>query len=240
MKVFAISDLHLSSAVEKPMNIFGSNWDNHFERIVADWNDKVSEDDFVLLGGDMSWGMDLDEAAPDYALVSALKGRKIVIKGNHDLYWNTLGKIKTRFPEFEFLQNNALRITLPDSSEGECGVVIAGSRGWNVPSKETTEEDLKIYKRELIRLELSLKCAEKLRKDGDRLVVMLHFPPFDANYLDTEMTELIKSYNADCVLYGHLHGKNVRVNPRIVKDNIPYLLTSCDLIDFKLVEVLSI
>jgi len=246
MKIFAISDLHLSSAVEKPMNIFGSSWDNHFEKIREDWEKKVGNDDLVLLGGDMSWGMTLDEAASDYALVAALKGKKIVVKGNHDLYWNSLSKMQKRFPEFTFLQNNAYYISsngiyaqTPDKSE-DCGVVIAGTRGWSIPSKDTTPEDEKIYKRELIRLEMSLQKAQKLRRDGDKLIVMLHYPPFDADFADTEVTSLIEKYNADTVLYGHLHGKNVRVNPKIQKHGITYYLTSCDLINCKLIEICEI
>lgn len=240
MKVFAISDLHLSSAVEKPMNIFGTSWDNHFERLSADWKEKVSDGDLVLLGGDMSWGMTLDQAAPDYALVSALKGRKIVVKGNHDLYWNSLIKMKQRFPEFEFLQNNAIRITPSTNPEDENGIVIAGTRGWNIPTSETTEADIKIFKRELIRLELSLNCAQKIRKQGDKLIVLLHYPPFEATYADSAVTELIAKYDVQCVLYGHLHGKNVRVNPKVTKQGIPYMLTSCDLVDCTLIEVCEI
>ena len=258
MKVFAISDLHLSSAVEKPMNIFGTSWDNHFEKICDDWRKKVGENDLVLLGGDMSWGMTIDEAKPDYALVSALNGRKIVVKGNHDLYWNSLIKMQQNFPDFDFLQNNAYRITPSQSHDGqstlhsaqcdqhlsvdvnEIGVVVAGSRGWNIPSKDTDEADLKIFNRELIRIELSLKQAEKLKQDGDKLIVMLHYPPFEANFADTAVTELLEKYNVNFVLYGHLHGKNVRVKPLVEKNGISYILTSCDLIDCKLAEVCEI
>ena len=252
MKVFAISDLHLSSAVEKPMNIFGTSWDNHFEKISEDWRSKVGKDDLVLLGGDMSWGMTIDEAKPDYALVSALNGRKIVVKGNHDLYWNSLLKMQQSFPDFDFLQNNAYRISpsLHDNLQSEAqnidlegngkGVVVAGTRGWNIPSNDTDDADIKIFNRELIRLELSLKQAQKLRVDGDVLIVMLHYPPFEANFADTAVTELLEKYNADFVLYGHLHGKNVRVKPKVVKNGITYVLTSCDLIDYKLTEVCEI
>lgn len=237
MKVFAISDLHLSSAVEKPMNIFGTSWDNHFEKICDDWQKKVGSDDLVLLGGDMSWGMTIDEAKPDYALVSALPGKKIVVKGNHDLYWNSLVKMQTNFPDFTFLQNNAYRVACSDAR----GAVIAGTRGWNLPtSKDSDESDLKIFKRELIRLELSLKQAEKLKKEGDAVIAMLHYPPFEANFADTEVTAMLEKYSVNYVLYGHLHGKNVRIKPSVVKGGITYFLTSCDLIDCKLVEVCEI
>ncbi len=235
MKIFAISDLHLSSAVEKPMNIFGANWDNHFEKICADWESKVSKNDLVLLGGDMSWGMTMDEAAPDYALVSALNGRKIVGKGNHDLYWSSLSKMQKRFPEFDFLQNNAFRI----ESENGAAAIIAGSRGWTIP-EEVGSDDEKIYKRELIRLELSLKQAEKLKKDGDFIIAMLHYPPFNADFNDTEVTALLEKFGVKFCLYGHLHGKGVRIKPHLIKNDVHYILTSCDLIDCKLVEVCEI
>jgi len=241
MKVFAISDLHLSSSVEKPMNIFGDGWDNHFAKICDDWNSKVSDDDLVLLGGDMSWGMNIVEAAPDYNLVAALKGKKAVVKGNHDYYWSSLGKMRAAFPHFDFIQNNAYRYNANDSAaENPNGVVVAGSRGWTIPTKDASEADKKIYARELIRLEMSLKAATEIKKDNDALIVMLHYPPFDADYGDTEITRLIDSYNADFVLYGHLHGKNVRVNATITKNKIKYILTSCDLVNNKLIEVCSL
>lgn len=247
MKVFAISDLHLSTAVKKPMNIFGDGWDNHFEKISADWESKVSDKDIVLLGGDMSWGMNIDEATPDYELVAKLKGKKIVVKGNHDYYWNSLSKMKASFPQFDFLQNNAFRYSDESNVDGDttitensCGVVVAGTRGWNIPSKDTADADKKIYARELMRLDLSLKSAKKLQKDGDKLIAMLHYPPFDADYGDTEMTQVLESYGVDYVLYGHLHGKNVRVTPMLTKNNVKYILTSCDLINNKLVNVCEV
>jgi len=236
MKVFAISDLHLSTAVEKPMNIFGANWDNHFEKVSEDWQKKATENDVVLLGGDMSWGMTIDEAAPDYELVDKLNGVKIVVKGNHDLYWNSLSKMQKRFPRFIFLQNNAYRL---QSSSG-AGIVLAGSRGWTVPANETPETDVKIFKRELQRLELSLREAQKLKQDGDILIALLHYPPFDADYADTEVTKLLEAYRADFATYGHLHGKNVRGVPRIKKNGVEYILTSCDLVDCMLTTVCEI
>lgn len=269
MKVFAISDLHLSASEDKPMSIFGGGWENHFEKISADWSEKVSDDDIVLLGGDLSWGMTMDEAAPDYAAISALKGRKIVVKGNHDYYWGTLSKMQSRFDSFDFLQNNAFRICAKTDSENgaDCSsdtnrilknaangssstnhamngnanaVIIAGTRGWLIPAEESEEADVKIYRRELIRLELSLNEAQKLRKDGDTLIVMFHYPPFDADFSDTEMTALLEKYQADYALYGHLHGKNIRVVQGLNKNGITYFITSCDLTDNKLLEICKI
>lgn len=262
MKIFAISDLHLSSSVEKPMDIFGDGWQNHFEKISEDWRSKVCEDDLVLLGGDMSWGLTTAEAKPDYDSVAALPGEKFVVKGNHDYYWNSLSKMRKEFPSFKFIQNNAYRIEAsnphkaslfaeqeskknknqsPDCPQQyEKAVIIAGTRGWNIPSKDSTEEDIKVFNRELVRLELSLSSAKALKKDGDVIIAMLHYPPFEATYADTQVTDILERYEVDYVLYGHLHGKNVRVTPRINKNGIEYILTSCDLVDNKVIEVCKI
>lgn len=229
MKLFAISDLHLSSVNPKPMDIFGDGWQNHFEKISKDWLDKVADGDVVALGGDMSWGIDIDEAAPDFSLVAALPGKKVVIKGNHDYYWNSLSKMKLSFPAFDFVQNNCVRYD---------DILIAGTRGWTIKGcADFTTEDEKIYARELIRLKLSLDDMQTQRKDGDKVVALLHFPPFDAQYSGSEITQMLENYKVDKVLYGHLHGKNARVTPRFTKNGIEYILTSCDLIDNKLVEV---
>lgn len=231
MKIFAISDLHLSGAVDKPMDVFGDGWQNHFEKISVNWRQKVGEGDVVLLGGDMSWGMNIDEAAVDYDAVAALPGRKIVIKGNHDFYWNSLAKIRKRFVGFDFLQNDAIRISC-----GEKGAVIAGSRGWNIPS-EGDVEDAKIFNRELIRLKLSLDCARRIMHKGDEIIALLHFPPFGADLADTAVTQILEEYGVKYALYGHLHGKNVRVVTRFCRRGTEYILTSCDLVGFDLVDV---
>lgn len=228
MKVFAISDLHLSFAVEKPMDIFGDGWQNHFERVSEDWRARVGEEDLVLLGGDISWGMSTEQAAPDYAAIAALPGKKAVVKGNHDLYWGSLSKMQTAFPEFAFLQNNCLRFE---------NVLVVGSRGWTIPTEESDAHDVAIYRRELIRLELSLSHAERVRTPDDKVVAMLHYPPFDAKYADSEVTELLTKHRVDAVTYGHLHGKNSRVTPVLEKQGIKYYITSCDLVANTLVRI---
>lgn len=228
MKVFAISDLHLSFAVEKPMDIFGDGWQNHFERVSEDWRARVGEEDLVLLGGDISWGMNTEQAAPDYAAIAALPGKKAVVKGNHDLYWGSLSKMQTAFPKFAFLQNNCLRFE---------NVLVVGSRGWTIPTEESDAHDVAIYRRELIRLELSLSHAERVRTPDDKVVAMLHYPPFDAKYADSEVTELLAKHRVDAVTYGHLHGKNSRVTPVLEKQGIKYYITSCDLVANTLVRI---
>ena len=228
MKVFAISDLHLSFAVEKPMDIFGDDWQNHFERVSEDWRARVGEEDLILLGGDISWGMNTEQAALDYAAIAVLPGKKAVVKGNHDLYWGSLSKMQTAFPEFAFLQNNCLRFE---------NVLVVGSRGWTIPTEESDAHDVAIYRRELTRLELSLSHAERVRTPDDKGVTMLHYPPFDAKYADSEVTELLTKHRVDAVTYGHLHGKNSRVTPVLEKQGIKYYITSCDLVANTLVRI---
>ncbi len=230
MKVFAISDLHLSTSTEKPMNIFGDEWQNHFEKVANDWQSKVRPDDLVLLGGDISWGINLDEAESDYNQIDNLNGRKVVVKGNHDYYWSSLNKIQTRFKNFTFIQNNSTKID---------NIIIAGSRGWTIPVSDTENADTKIYQHELLRLEMSLMDAQKSREDCDILIALLHFPPFDANFSSTEVTDLLEKYKVDKVVYGHLHGKNARVADNVRKNGIDYYLTSCDLVKNQMTLILD-
>lgn len=229
MKVFAISDLHLSTSCNKPMVIFGDGWQNHFDKIKEDWLSKVTDDDIVLIGGDVSWGINLDEAESDYNLLLNLPGKKIVVKGNHDYYWNSLSKLSKRFPAFTFIQNNCYKAK---------NIIIAGSRGWNIVNEKSDEEDIKIFKRELIRLELSLVNAKSKREEGDKLLVLTHFPPFDADFKPTEVTALFERFKVDKVVYGHLHGKSVRVKERFMLNGIEYIMSSCDIVGFKLMEIL--
>ena len=230
MKVFAISDLHLSSVVQKPMDIFGPGWDDHFERIKKDWNKKVKEDDLVIIAGDISWGMYLEEAKPDLDLIGSLKGKKVILRGNHDYWWKSISKVREILPNNMFaVQNDCLRFD---------NVLVCGTRGWTVPETEfKSNEDEKIFNRELIRLELSLQEMQKQRKDGDYVIVMVHYPPFNSTMKASAVTEIIEKYNPDYVIYGHLHGKNCRVKLDYTLNGIRYLLTSCDQIDCKLVEV---
>ena len=227
MKVFAISDLHLSTSVSKPMDVFGDGWVDHFEKIKADWQSKVSKDDLVLLGGDISWASNLDEAESDFELLKQLSGTKVVCKGNHDYWWSTLTKISNRFPYINFIQNNCFVFK---------NYIIVGTRGWNIINDSSTEEDKKIYEHELFRLELSLRSAKAVQR-GEKIISLLHFPPFDADFKESEATKMLESYGVTKALYGHLHGKNVRVIPKMTKNGVEYILTSCDLIDYKLVEV---
>ena len=153
MAVYAIADLHLP-ARQKPMDIFGEHWKDHFQRISEDWLGRVKPEDLVLLPGDLSWAMRLEEALEDLGSIGALPGTKLLLRGNHDYWWSSIGRVRRALPEGMFaLQNDSMLIG---------GRLYAGSRGWTLPGPESTEEDLRIYTRERMRLEMSLKHARRL------------------------------------------------------------------------------
>jgi predicted phosphohydrolase len=233
MKVFAISDLHLSINCPKPMDIFGPVWDNYLTEIENDWNEKVSDEDIVLISGDISWAMKFEEAKSDLDYICKLKGHKVIIKGNHDYWWSSISEIRGYLYNNTYaLQNDAIKI-------GNC--VICGSRGWSVlEDNEKTEQDEKIYRRELIRMELSLKSMKAKRTAEDKAIVMTHFPPFNYNLDDNSMTELFEEYGVNAVVFGHLHSYDKKQKLEFIKGGIPYYLTSCDLRSNKLVEICEI
>jgi len=221
MKVFAISDLHLSINNPKPMDIFGEVWDGYLEKIIEDWKNKVADDDLVLLCGDFSWAMKLEDTEKDFEFLKDLPGKKIIIRGNHDYWWKSISAVRDFLPEnFYAIQNDAMKFG---------NIVICGTRGWAVAERNQTlsEEDDRIYKREVIRLDMTLANAERLKEEGDIMICMMHYPPFNFFHDDSEMTDLIKKYNTDIVVYGHLHSIK---NPSMLvkKDDIPYYLSSCD------------
>ena len=230
MHVYAISDLHLSINNPKPMNIFGPVWDNYIDEIVADWKSKVGDDDIVLMAGDFSWAMKTDEAQADFDFISTLPGKKIMIRGNHDYWWQSLSTLRKRFPDIVFLQNDAVRI-------GK--YIFCGSRGWIIPEgKFNTEQNKALYDRELIRQELALTAGDKLRTDGDeKFIVMIHYPPFLLNRMQTQLTKMYDSFRVDKVVFGHLHNEKSTNWLKNTINGIDYYLTSCDMVGNKLVLI---
>lgn len=227
MNVYAISDLHLSFSSDKPMEVFGGSWDNYWQKICDDWSKKVKDDDIVLIAGDISWAMTLDNALIDLKEIAKLNGIKVFIKGNHDYWWSSLSRIRAALPEnMHILQNDAVKFG---------NFVIAGSRLWNLTAQ--SQEDKKINSRELMRLEMSLQKASKIREEGDSLIAMCHFPPFDANLSDSDYTRMLEKYKVDVAVYGHLHGKECRAVKYLEKNGIKYYLTSCDQVDNKLIKI---
>lgn len=226
MKVYAISDLHLSINNPKPMDIFGEVWDNYLDDIEKSL-ECVQADDLVLLAGDLSWAMTLEQAVPDLRYIGKLNGKKIITRGNHDYWWKSISAVRGALPENMYaIQNDCVKI-------GD--VIVGGSRGWSADDK--TEDGKRLYARELLRIEMSLQAMQKLKADGDRMVFMIHYPPFTVKFEDTPVTELFEKYGIDAVVYGHLHGKNCYAKKTFVKNGIKYLLTSCDLINNTAVTV---
>ena len=230
MKLFAIGDLHLSGGAEKPMNVFGDQWEGHFERISADWKSRVSPEDAVLIPGDISWAMQLRDAVPDLQAIAELPGRKVLIKGNHDYWWSSLTQVREAVgKDMTVLQHSAV----------DLGPWVAcGTRGWvfSTPGAPLDAENEKICRRELARLKLALEDAARMT--GDRpVVVMLHYPPLFDTYRDTDFTALLESYHVHTVVYGHLHGAGIRAGFTGEHNGIRYALTSCDSLDFRLYEI---
>jgi predicted phosphohydrolase len=231
MKIYAISDLHLSINCDKPMNVFGPVWDNYLDDIKADWAKKVKANDVVLIPGDISWAMKLEEALPDLKYVSEMgNGTKIMVRGNHDYWWNSIGKVRSMLSsDVVALQNDSVKI-------GK--YVFCGSRGWTVPEyKHKTENDEKIYLREVHRLELSLKDAVRQMDKKDKLIVLMHYPPFNSKYEDSDFTKLFEKYGVKKVVFGHLHCYDKKQKLQLTKNKIKYYLTSCDIVGNKLIKI---
>lgn len=230
MRVFAISDLHLSINNPKPMNIFGPTWENYVDDIFADWDKKVTDDDMVIVAGDISWAMNLEDAVCDLELIGKNKGKKIIVRGNHDYWWSTISKVRGVLPpNFYALQNDAIKIE---------DKVFCGSRAWSVPEKgEPTPEDKKILDREVIRLRMSFEKAKALATNGEKIIAILHYPPFNSKREDSDFTRLIEEFGITTVVYGHLHGNQCKSDLIVNKNGVTYYLTSCDKLGNKLVEI---
>ena len=227
MSIFAIADLHLPGGTDKTMDVFGKRWEGHFDKIRASWHEQVGEGDTVLLPGDLSWAMQMEDALKDLLDIGVLPGKKIILRGNHDYWWNSIGKLRRALPENMYaLQNDAVSLD---------GVVFCGSRGWTHPDGNAEDdENLKIYERELIRMEMSLEQGARL---GGRMVVMTHYPPLNEKHEHTRMSRLIASYSPTDVVYGHLHGPALRGAFDGEKDGIRYRCVSCDGTGFCVVPI---
>ncbi|MCD4706121.1 MAG: metallophosphoesterase [Candidatus Sabulitectum sp.] len=231
MKVFALSDLHLGFAVDKPMDKFGSMWKNHPRKIEANWKKIVEDSDIVLVPGDISWGINFEEAKPDLDFLDSLPGRKFICRGNHDYWWNSLSRVqKFVGPSITVLQRNAV----------DCGeFVLAASKGWNTPLWEGYKptEDQKLYERELGRMLIALKKAEQLKKPEQKLVYMMHFPPV-VDGKPSKFAEYLSDCGVALCLYGHLHG-NWPERANMEYRGVLYRIASADYLKFKPMDITS-
>lgn len=227
MSIFAISDLHLSLSGEKPMDIYGGEWINHTEKLKKNWLECIGPEDTVILAGDSSWALRLPDAMEDLMWISRLPGKKVFVKGNHDLWWSSINKLNKLDEHMFFLQNNFFEVE---------GYAICGSRGWVCPGdNDFTAQDEKIYKRELGRLKLSLEAAAHAGygvKDAygrSNIIGALHFPPTNDTLQGSGFTELFEEYGVRKVVYGHLHGRDAYGNGlQGIKNFVEYKLTSID------------
>lgn len=223
MAVYAIADLHLP-ARQKPMDVFGEHWKDHFQRIREDWLARVNPGDLVLLPGDISWAMRLEEAVEDLDSIAALPGTKLLLRGNHDYWWSSIGRVRRALGAGMLaLQNDSVLID---------DRLYAGSRGWTLPGgPDFSDDDLRIYTRERLRLEMSLQSARR-RDERAPITVMMHYPPLTDE--EPGFSDILERYSvADCV-YGHLHGPAIYGAVRGLRGSVRYHQVSCDGLGFKL------
>lgn len=220
MSLFAIADTHLSFGTNKPMDSF-PGWNNYTDRLQSNWNSIVTDSDTVVIAGDISWAMNFDELTADFDYIHKLNGEKIILKGNHDYWWNTASKMNKfieskGFDTIKILHNNSF--TVGDVS-------VCGSRGWMFESEE--EHDEKILNRELQRIKLSIDSAECEEK-----IIFLHYPPLTANLKCEEIISLLNENGIKKCFYGHLHGVAAKIAVDGIVDDIDFKLISCDRLNF--------
>lgn len=228
MALYAISDLHLAMDGSKPMGIFGDNWIGHDIKIKKNWESSIRDEDVVLIAGDISWSVNIKEGMLDLDWVSALPGKKYIVRGNHDYWWEKITKLNKLYDNVKFIQNNFFPYE---------DYAICGSRGWSCPGGENfTMHDDKIYNRELLRLRLSLDAA--VSAGYKKYIVMLHYPPTNEKFEDSGFTEILKEYGVEKIIYGHIHGPSLKNVCTGNRDGVEFILTSCDYINFEPIKIM--
>lgn len=233
MSLYTIADLHLSLGVSKPMDIFGGKWEGYHQKLEKNLNEILTDDDLLIIGGDISWGINLLESLEDFKFIDKLPGKKIILKGNHDLWWCTMNKMKNFFLEhnittIDFLFNNFYSYK---------NIGICGTRGWAYEEDFKDEANAKIFKRELLRLENSLSQAQKA--GHTEIYCFLHYPPLFSNFICTEMIELMQNYGVSKCIYGHLHGESLKFAKKGIIQNIEYIVSSSDFLNFSPILLLN-
>lgn len=223
MALYAIGDLHLCLGAPKPMDVFGGAWIGYMEKLKEGLSVIRPEDTTVLLG-DLSWALDLGSAAADFAWINRIPGRKILLKGNHDYWWSTVTKFQGFCKENGFENLSLLNNNFYEYEEW----AICGTRGWFFEEERSGVHDEKIFKRELLRLEASLKAAGEKQK-----LVFLHYPPRYRGYECPEILDLLKQYGVRSCFYGHLHGGSHKLAMEGVWDGVEFRLVSADYLNFR-------
>ena len=223
MALYAIGDLHLCLGAPKPMDVFGGAWVGYMDKLRSGLSVIKPEDTTVLLG-DLSWSLDLEGARQDFAWINEIPGRKIILKGHHDYWWSTAAKFEKFCKENDFTDLHLLNNNCYEYGD----YAICGTRGWFFEEERSGQHDEKVFKRELLRLEASLKAA------GDRpKLVFLHYPPRYKGYECTEILELLETYGVRRCFYGHLHGGSHKLAMEGQWDGVEFRLTSADYLDFQ-------
>jgi predicted phosphohydrolase len=233
MSIYAIGDLHLSFSVDKPMDIFGNNWENHTEKIKENWLEKVNENDTVILPGDFSWATYLEETYKDFEYINSLPGRKIMSKGNHDYWWTTVTSMnkylkENNFENIEFLYNNSYLVE---------DKIITGTRGWINSWK--SQENYKILKRENDRLKLSIESGIKNFGTNKEIIAFIHYPPFYKETVPEEIDfiKTLNKYNIKKCYYAHLHADSHKDAVEGIVNGIEFKLVSSDYLKFDLLKL---
>ena len=228
MALFAIGDLHLCLGAPKPMDVFGGAWVGYMDKL-REGLSIIGPGDTTILLGDLSWALDLPSSAADFAWINEIPGRKIILKGNHDYWWSTAAKFRkfcdeNGFRDMELLNNNFFEYD---------GYAVCGTRGWFFEEERSGQHDEKVFKRELIRLEASLKAAGERQK-----LVFLHYPPRYKGYECPEILDLLEKYQVRRCFYGHLHGGSHKLAMEGLWDGVEFRLVAADYLDFKPYKVI--
>jgi uncharacterized protein len=229
-RLFALADLHLSLAGNKPMDVFGELWRDHAARMAAAWDRSVGAEDSVLLGGDLSWGRTLDEAALDLAWIGERPGRKLLLRGNHDGWWSSVAKVRRALPEgITVLQNDAHAVA---------GWTVVGSRGWVLPDDPAaTAADRAVFERELTRLRASIRDADARFDSEQPRLALLHYPPWLVGRAPSAVVDVLREARVRVVVYGHLHGADHALALRGEHAGMTYCFVAADAVDFTPVEL---
>lgn len=230
MAIYVIADLHLSFSQDKPMSIFGENWEGHSEKIKNNWISKVKLEDTVVLPGDFSWAMYLQDTYKDFEYLNSLPGKKLLLKGNHDYWWTTVTNMRNfleenKFKNIDFIYNNSYLVE---------NKILTGTRGWNLLD---TENSSKMIKRESIRLQLAIEDGIKKYGDDKEIIVFMHYPPISNTNKKSEFLKILKQYDIKRCYYGHLHGKSHQDAVEGIVDGIEFKLISADYLNFDVIKV---
>lgn len=233
MALYVIGDTHFSDGVGKPMDVFGGPWQGSRQKLLDGFGNTLEDGDTLVLCGDFSWGMNLEQTLADFRLLTAFPGRKLMIKGNHDYWWETLSKMRKflgqhGLDDIDFIHNNCFFY-------GE--TALCGSRGWFIDKDDQIPDD-KIYLREVIRLEASLAEARK-QSPGCEIIAFLHYPPVFTGFEAAELTSLLRKYGVKRCFYGHLHGYAIGGAFCGERDGVYYSLISADAVGFKPVKIMQ-